>query len=84
MPYVPLPIQRREGMFSKVANMVYSRDAPHCVMLASLHATSQGRVCAPLRSRRGVVPPMAQERRVKLFSLVDVLEPLSEEELREL
>ena len=28
--------------------------------------------------------PMPQERDVKLLSLVDVLEPLSEEELREL
>ncbi len=42
-------------------------------------------MCAPLRGRRGAVPPMAQEERlVKLMSLVDVLEPLSEGELREL
>ena len=41
--------------------------------------------CAPLRGRRGMVPPMAQEERlVKLLSLVDVLEPLSEGELRDL
>ncbi len=42
-------------------------------------------MCAPLRGRRGLVPPMAQEERlVKLLSLVDVLEPLSEGELRDL
>ena len=42
-------------------------------------------MCAPLRGRRGVVAPMAQEERlVKLLSLVDVLEPLSEGELRDL
>ena len=41
--------------------------------------------CAPLRGRRGMVPLMPQEERlVKLLSLVDVLEPLSEGELRDL
>jgi len=40
--------------------------------------------CAPLRGRRDVVLAMPQERDVKLLSLVDVLESLSEEELREL
>ena len=53
--------------------------------MLSLHAIGQGRVCASLRGRRGMVPPMAQEERlVKLLSLVDVLEPLSEGELRDL
>ena len=61
------------------------RSSPLCAMLVSLHATDQCRVCATPRGGRGVVPPMAQEERlVKLLSLVDVLEPLSEEELRDL
>src|SRR3712207_9515103 len=36
------------------------------------------------RGRRNGVMTMPDERQVKLLSLVDVLEPLSEEELREL
>ena len=86
MPYVLLPIRRRgRDVLEGSEHGPFARCA-HCPTELCLYRyKSLARVaCAPPRGGRGVVPPMAQERRVKLLSLVDVLEPLSEEELGEL
>ncbi len=74
-----------QQLTSKKRRVGAMRPPPLYGMMLSLHAIGQGRVCAPPRGRRGVVPPMAQqERLVKLLSRVDVLEPLSEGELADL
>src|SRR5215207_3928990 len=53
-------------------------------MLLLLHDRGQSRPFAPCRCRRNGVVAVREEREAKLLSLVDVLEPLSEEELRDL